>query len=71
MKRFGEKLRALRENRGLTVRQLANALDLKSSGHITELEKGRRYPSSPLLLKITLFFNVPCDQLLRDDLDLD
>ena len=71
MKRFGEKLRTLRIQKGLSVRKLASALDIKSSGHITELEKGRRYPSIPLLIRMSLFFNVTSDQLIRDDLELD
>ncbi len=71
MKRFGEKLRTLRERRGLTVRQLASALDIKSSSYISKLEKGTKTPSTPLLLKISLYFEVSADQLLRDDLELD
>ena len=71
MKRFGEKLRTLRIQHKLTIRQLASDLDLKSSGHITDLEKGRIYPSMALFLKITQFFNVSADQLINDDLELD
>ena len=71
MERFGEKLRTLRKQNGLTMRQLADVLDLKSTGHITELEKGRTYPSAHLVLKISLHFNVSADLLMRDDLELD
>ena len=69
--RFGQKLRTLREQQGLSVRQLAAVLDLKSTGHITKLEKGDNYPSISLLVKISLYFNVTTDQLVRDDLELD
>ncbi len=71
MERFGEKLHTLRGQRGLTVRQLASALGIKSSSYISKLEKGTKIPSTPLLLKISLFFNVSADKLLRDDLELD
>ncbi len=71
MERLGEKLRTLREQRSLTGRQLAEALEIKSSGYITELEKGRKAPSIPLLLKISRFFDVSIDRLLKDELELD
>jgi len=71
MQRFGEKLRTLRNQQGLSVRQLALALELKSTGHITKLETGQNYPSIPLLVKISNFFNVSTDQLVKDDLELD
>ena len=71
MEKFGEKLRALREGRDLTIRQLAEALEIKSSGYITDLEKGKKKPSRDLLIRISLFFNVSTDQLVRDDLELD
>ena len=70
MQRFGEKLRTLRTQHDLTGKQLADALDIKSSGYITKLEKGQKKPSVDLLLKITLFFDVAADVLIRDDLDL-
>jgi len=70
MERFGEKLRILRERRGLSTRQLASALEIKSPGYISKLETGKQKPSTDLLLKISLFFNVSADILLRDDLEL-
>ena len=42
MENFGEKLRTLRKQHNLTIRQLAENLEIKSSGYITELEKGFR-----------------------------
>jgi len=71
MERLGEKIRTLREQRSLTIRQLAEALEVKSSGYITELEKGQKAPSIPLLLKISRFFNISTDKLLKDELELD
>ena len=71
MKRFGQKLHRLRTERGLSVRQLAAALGIKSSSYISKLEKGQKNPSTPLLLKISHFFKVSTDQLLNDDMELD
>ena len=71
MKRFGEKLRVLRIQRGMGVRELATALDIKSPSYVSKLEKGQRKPSTDILLKVSLFFNVSADLLLKDDLELD
>ncbi len=71
MERMGEKLRALRERRGLSIRQLASMLGIKAHSHIAKIEMGQNKPSVELLFKITQFFDVPCDQLLNDELELD
>ena len=71
MERFGEKLRALRQQRGLTVRELAAIFGMKSHSHIADMEKGRSKPSVELLIKIADFFEVTTDQLLRDGLEVD
>ena len=71
MKRFGEKLRILRERRSLTVRQLASLLGINSHSHIVGLETGKHYPSIELIVKIADLFEVSTDQLLRDELELD
>lgn len=70
MERFGEKLRALRKQRGLTVRDLAREFGMKSHSHIADMESGRSKPSVELLVKIADFFEVTTDQLLRDDQDV-
>ncbi len=70
MQRFGEKLRLLREQRGMTVRDLAIILGISSHSHIVQLESSKSKPSVELLVKIMDLFNVSCDQLLRDDVDL-
>jgi DNA-binding XRE family transcriptional regulator len=68
--RFGEKLHALRTQRGMTVRELAAALEVKSHSHVVQIESGKRKPSVDLLIKIINLFDVSCDQLLNDDLEL-
>ena len=71
MKRFGEKLRRLRQGRGLTVRELAMLFEMKSHSHIADMESGRSKPSVELLIKIADYFQVTTDQLLRDDQEID
>lgn len=71
MQRFGEKLRTLRQQRGLTMRELADALDLRSHGFIGDLEAGRKHPSLEFTIKIADFFGVSLDQLARDDVELE
>lgn len=70
MKRIGEKLQTLRLRRGLNMSQLAEQLQT-SHAQISRIESGQRTPSSELVLKLSLFFNVSADKLLRDDLELD
>lgn len=70
MKRFGEKLRMLRQQRGLTQTELANLLGTNQS-HVGKMEKGTRSPSVEVLMKLMQIFNVSCDQLLMDDREVD
>lgn len=71
MLRFGEKLRTLRQDRGMTQRDLAEALGYTSQGYINELEMGRKIPTAELILKAADLFQVATDQLMRDNVDLD
>lgn len=71
MLRFGEKLRTLRQQRGMTQRDLAEALGYTSQGYINELEMGRKVPMAELILKVADLFQVATDQLMRDNIDLD
>ena len=71
IQRFGEKLHALRMQRGLTLKELALALGHAAHGYISELEAGKKLPTAELVLKVAHLFNVTTDQLLRDDLELD
>jgi transcriptional regulator with XRE-family HTH domain len=71
MQRFGEKLRTLRKRRGMTMRELAEALDLHSHGSISDFESGRSRPSIELIIKVADLFSVSLDQLLRDEVELE
>lgn len=71
MQRFGDKLRLLRQRRGLTMRELADALGFKSHGFIGDLESGRTHRSLELAVTIADYFGVSVDQLARDELEVD
>ena len=71
MKRFGEKLRTLRQQRGLTLSELATLLEMGAHSHLANLETGKNMPTVELILKIAELFAVSTDQLMKDELDLD
>jgi transcriptional regulator with XRE-family HTH domain len=73
MQRLGEKLRILRLQRELSLRELAVALGHPPSfnSYLSDVENGRRTPKLAFVLQVTAFFQVSMDQLTRDDLDLD
>jgi len=71
MQRFGEKLRALRQRRGMSLRDLATALDFRSHAHLARIEMGEKTPSAELIVRLADFFDVSLDQLMRDDRELD
>jgi transcriptional regulator with XRE-family HTH domain len=69
MQRFGEKLRTLRKKHGLSLQQLADQLNLSKS-FTRDLEYGKRNPNARHLIKISEFFGVSIDALVKDTLDL-
>lgn len=70
MKKFGQKLRYLREKQNLTLRQLADSLEVHNT-HLNKIELGKKRPSTDLILKIANLFNVSVDQLMRDDIEIE
>ena len=70
MKRFGEKLRTLRERRGLSLKQLGDQVGV-SKNFLWELEMGKKTPNIAMLTKICDVFDVGCDKLIRDEIELD
>lgn len=59
---LGARLRAMRAERGLTLKQMADALDV-SSAYLSALEHGRRgKPTWFLLQRIIAYFNVIWDE---------
>ena len=71
MDRFGEKLRILRNQNGISLRKLADELGYASHNHLAGIERGERKPSVDLVLKIADIFAVSIDTLLRDEIELD
>jgi len=69
MKRFGAKLCQLRTQRGLTLAELGNLLEVQNI-FVSQLEKGRKFLNAEMILKVANIFNVTTDQLMRDELDL-
>ena len=70
MKRIGGKLRRLRQQRNLSMQQLAELLQT-SDAQISRVENGQRKPSAELVFQISTFFAVPVERLMRDDLELE
>ncbi len=59
---FGRKMRELRQQRGITLKQMANDLNL-SSAYLSALEHGQRgRPSPGLVMQILGYFNVIWDE---------
>lgn len=71
MKRFGEKLRSLRKKKQLTLQQLARELGFTAHSHISQIEAGKKKPTSEFVLKISRLFDVTTDQLLKDELEIE
>jgi transcriptional regulator with XRE-family HTH domain len=60
---FSERLKQLREERGLLQRELAETLKL-SRVTVTNYEKGKRFPEADLLVNLADYFNVSVDYLI-------
>ena len=59
---LGQRIRALREERGISLKEMAAALNV-SSAYLSALEHGRRgKPTGFLLHRIIAFFNVIWDE---------
>jgi transcriptional regulator with XRE-family HTH domain len=56
---FGQKLRKLRESKGLTQQQLAERLGYKTNSYISDVESGHFIPSKDKLKKIAKALGVP------------
>src|SRR5262245_10876831 len=68
---FGDKLRTLRRQRGMTQSDLARHLGLASHSHVSYLERGLSAPSLELAIKAAGVFGVSVDYLLRDTIAVD
>ncbi len=70
MKRFGEKLRILRQQQGLTQKQLGDMLDVHQT-HVWRLEQSKKTPNAAMILKIAEVFRITPNQLMLDDQEVD
>jgi transcriptional regulator with XRE-family HTH domain len=70
IQRFGEKLKALRLDRGLTLQQFAESLGYRAHGYISELESGKKTPTVEFVLSVSQLYNISIDELLKDDLEI-
>ena len=61
---FGERLSRIRDDRGLSRQQVADGLEI-SRASLEYYEKGKRKPDIDTLLKISEYFEVTCDYLLK------
>jgi transcriptional regulator with XRE-family HTH domain len=68
--RLGEKLRALRTHRGITLQELADELAV-TNGYLSLIENGKREPRATLLFKLARILCVSTDQLLDDTIDIE
>ncbi len=71
MQKFGQKLSALRTRHHMTLKELAFALGHTAHGYLSELESGKKLPTTDFVLRVARLFNVSTDQLLKDELVLD
>ena len=70
MNKFGPKLRALRGQRNMTLKEMAHALGYNTHSHISAIEHGHKEPTVEFVLKVAQLFDVTTDQLLKDELNL-
>ncbi|HXL09017.1 MAG TPA: helix-turn-helix transcriptional regulator [Candidatus Bathyarchaeia archaeon] len=66
MKNLGEKIREIRENKDISLRELAKKLEI-SAAFLSDVELGRRYPSKKVLRQIALQLDVEPEELEKYD----
>ncbi len=70
LRRFGEKLKALRLSKGLTLRQFADSMGYRAYGYISELEAGKKTPTVEFVLAVSRYYDISTDELIRDEVEL-
>lgn len=66
MKTLGDRIRELREQKDLSLRELAKKLDL-SAAFLSDVELGRRFPSDDVLAKIAKLLDQSVEELKSFD----
>ena len=67
---FGENLKTLRKNKGITQEELAARLNVVRQT-ISKWEKGQSVPDSEMLVRLAEIFEVPVSQLLGGPIEPD
>ncbi len=70
VQKFGQKLKTLRCQQNLTLKEIAIALGYTSHGYLSEIEAGKKMPTVEFTVNASRFFGVTTDQLLIDEIDL-
>src|SRR4051812_29245844 len=66
-KTLGERIRELREEQDLSLREFAKKLDETSPAHISDIENNRRFPSPQLLKRMAKVLDTDVDELWKYD----
>ena len=66
MKTFGERIRELREEKDLSVRELAKRLKV-SAPFLSDVELGRRHPSEEVLARMAKNLDTMVEELKKHD----
>ena len=72
--RLGEKLQAIRQNKGWTLEQMAEAVgrtDASRRSRVWEWEQGMRQPDYTSLLNYARVAGVSTDDLIDDEIEVD
>lgn len=69
MNSLSDRLKQLRNEKNMTMQNLADELGIKNSGTINNWEKGTRTPKEKYLLAYAKYFNVPVDWIKYGDYD--
>lgn len=67
MKALGVRIKELRESKGLSIRGLSRNLEATSAAHLSDIERGRRFPSKELLTELAGVLDADADELSRYD----
>ncbi len=71
MQTFGEKLRILRNQHNMTMKELATALNISAHSYVSKLENGQKKPSVEMAIKVSHTFGVSLDLLLKDEFEIE
>jgi transcriptional regulator with XRE-family HTH domain len=66
-KTLGERIRELRDEQDMSLREFAKKLGDISPAHVSDIENNRRNPSEDLLRKMAHVLNVPFEELQKLD----